>query len=594
MIDGREVRLPHLPPDHGYRRLVKRSPSINGELRATNELPFGPTTPSAVAANWFLMLTTPAPQPTSRLVSLMDPSELVVGRSAGADVVIDFDGVSRRHARFVRRGVEVFVEDLGSMNGTLVNGAAITGQRRLAPGDVITLGTVTAVLAATSAARGQRPLATVSELEDRLEIETERARRYGRHLGLLMLRVTGPGELVDAHVQAIVRSLRRMDLLADYGGDELALLLPEADRPAIDSVLGRVRAAPDGVHVECGSVAFPTDQTSAGEMIGHARARLHGVPDRPANQMRESTIIVVDPKMQHVMSMVERVAPSPITVLLCGESGVGKDVVAEAIHAHSPRAKGPFVRLDCGALPEALLESELFGHIKGAFTGAIADKPGQLERAHTGTLFLDGIGELPPAAQAKLLRVLEQRRFLRVGAVNETAIDVRVICATHHDLEAEVKRDRFRADLFFRISAFAIPIPPLRDRRAEIAPLAARFAAELFTKRKVTFDPAALRLLEAYDWPGNVRELRNAIERALVLGGPRIEVEHLPERVVMAAPAEAGHVNDMRRRVASVERQAILDALLDAGGKQNVAARALGISRFALSRLLDKHDIKRR
>jgi two-component system, NtrC family, response regulator AtoC len=573
---------------------VKRSPSINGELRATNELPFGPTTPAAAAASWYLMLTTAVPQPTSRLVSLSEESEIVVGRGAGCDVVIDFDGVSRRHARFARGGQQVFVEDLGSMNGTLVNGAAITGQRRLAPGDVITLGTVTAVLAATSAVRGQRPLATVTELEERLDIETERARRYGRNLGLLMLRITGPGELVESHVQAIVRSLRRMDLLADYGGDELALLLPEADRAALDAVLARVRSAPKGVDVECGSVAFPTDQTSVGEMIGHARARLHGVPDQPADQRRASTMIVLDPKMQHVMSLVERVASSPITVLLYGESGVGKDVVAEAIHAHSPRAQRPFVRLDCGALPDALLESELFGHVKGAFTDAIADKPGQLERAHTGTLFLDGIGELPPAAQAKLLRVLEQRKFLRVGAVKETTIDVRVICATHHDLEAEVKRSRFREDLFFRISAFAIPIPPLRDRRAEIAPLAARFAAELFTKRKVTFDPAALRMLEAYDWPGNVRELRNAIERALVLGGARIEVEHLPERVVSAAPAGEGRVTDMRRRVASVERQAILDALLDADGKQNVAARALGISRFALSRLLDKHDIKRR
>ena len=572
---------------------MKRSPSINGELRATNEMPFGSAPPTAAAASWYLMLTTAVPQPTSRLVSLAEENAIVVGRSAGCDVVIDFDGVSRRHARFARSGPQVFVEDLGSMNGTQVNGAAITGQRRLAPGDVITLGTVTAVLAATSAVRGQRPLATVSELEERLDVETERARRYGRNLGLIMLRVTGPGDLVEAHLHAIVRSLRRMDLLADYGGDELALLLPETDRAAIDVVVDRVRRVPEGVQVACGSVAFPIDQTSAGEMIGHARARLHGVPDRPADERREATMIVVDPKMQHVMSLVERVAASPITVLLYGESGVGKDVVAEAIHAHSPRAQRPFVRLDCGALPDALLESELFGHVKGAFTDAIADKPGQLERAHTGTLFLDGIGELPLVAQAKLLRVLEQRRFLRVGAVHETTIDVRVICATHHDLEAEVKRSRFREDLYFRISAFAIPIPPLRDRRAEIAPLAARFAGEL-SRRKVTFDPAALRMLEAYDWPGNVRELRNAIERALVLGGARIEVEHLPERVVSAAPAGEGRVTDMRRRVASVERQAVLDALLDADGKQNVAARALGISRFALSRLLDKHDIKRR
>src|SRR6185436_14443900 len=253
------------------------------------------------------------------------------------------------------------------------------------------------------------------------------------------------------------------------------------------------------------------------------------------------------------------------------------------------------------ALTEALVESELFGHEKGAFTGAIAARPGQFEVAAGGTLFLDEIGELPLATQAKLLRALEQRTVIRVGGRQEIAIDVRIVCATHRDLELEAHRGRFREDLYFRIGAFVIPVPPLRDRRSEIIPLATRFIAELAPGRRATLAPATVAMLEAYDWPGNVRELRNAIERALVLAGDTIEPVHLPERVVAAgalaaavAPGAAPGAAepDIRRRVAGVERQAVLDALAAAGGKQTAAARALGISRFALMRLMEKHDLK--
>ena len=571
--------------------MVKR-PSTN-ELRVTNKLAqtSAPAIVPAGPGSWYLVLEVRGGDPLSRVVSLADGDELVVGRGTGSDVVLAHEGVSRKHARFVRRGSEVLVEDLGSTNGTIVNGAVIRAQRRLAAGDTIELGTIRAVLAATSTARERRAIATMSELEDRLDAEVERARRYGRSLGLVMLRVSGAAELVDAHVRELGRSLRRMDLLADYGGDELVLLLPESDRTAITTVMGRARAAPEGVTVACGGVAYPEDTTSGGELIGAARERM--LDGTPRAARRASSMLVHDPKMQQVMAMVDRVAAAPISVLLYGESGVGKDMVAEAIHARSPRTARPFVRLDCGALPEALFESELFGHVRGAFTGAVADKVGRLEAANTGTLFLDGIGELPLDMQAKLLRVLEQRKFLRVGSTTESQIDVRVVCATHHDLEAEVRRGRFREDLFFRISAFAIPIPPLRDRRADIVPLAQQFAEELARGRKVAFEPEALVLLEAYDWPGNVRELRNAIERAIVLGGARIAAEHLPERVVAAAP-DGARPRDIRQRVASVEKQAILDALMDAAGKQNAAAKALGISRFALSRLLEKHGIKKR
>ncbi|MFN0249047.1 MAG: sigma 54-interacting transcriptional regulator [Kofleriaceae bacterium] len=571
---------------------MSRRPLVD-ELRATARLGED-NQPPIDEQRWFLVFTGTRAEPWSRVVVLGDGDTCLVGRHTECDVVVPFDGVSRRHARFARTGTVVTVEDLGSMNGTLAGGTAITVPWSMAIGDIVTLGTVTAVLTTTSAARERRvALATIAELEDRLEAEVERARRYGRTLGLVMLRVSGAPAQVDTYLRDLARSLRRMDLLAEYGGDELALLLPEADRQAIDGVIARAGHVAGGVTVVCGGAAFPSEQTSAGEMIGHARQRLHGAPTEPRTTSPVKTAHVVrDPKMEQVLAMVKRVASSSIGVLLYGESGVGKDVIAMAIHEASARADRPFVRLDCGALPEALFESELFGHVAGAFTGAVADKAGRVESAHTGTLFLDGIGDLTPAMQAKLLRVLEQRCALRVGSTKEIAIDVRVICATHLDLEAEVRRGRFREDLYFRISAFAIPIPPLRDRRSEIEPLAQRFITELGRGRKITLAPEALQLLVHYDWPGNVRELRNAIERALVLCRDRVEPEHLPDRVLATAPT-AGQRGDIRQKLASVERQVLLDALMDANGKQNVAAKTLGISRFALSRLMEKHGVKK-
>ena len=557
----------------------------------------------APGRSWYLIVAGAGEQPSSRVVTFGEPDdELVFGRHADCDVVIDHESVSRRHARFRRRGAQIAVEDVGSTNGTRVNGAAIDGPRRLAAGDVVEIGMATAVLATTTAIRDRRHVATVSELEDRLLAEVERARRYHRALALVMLRVAGPGEAMEDHVAALARALRRMDLLAEYGTDELALLLPETGRAAADAVIERARRAPAGLAVTAGAAIYPEDGTHAGELIGVARERLRGIAHPPGARAAAAPAIASDPKMQHVMRLVERVAPSPITVLIVGETGVGKEVIAEAIHRRGPRASGPFVRLNCAALTETLVESELFGHEQGAFTGAIAARPGQFELAAGGTLFLDEIGELSPATQAKLLRALEARAVIRVGGRREIAIDVRIVCATHRDLEVEAHRGRFREDLYFRIGAFVIPVPPLRDRRSEIIPLATRFVAELAPGRHATIAPAAIAMLEAHDWPGNVRELRNAIERALVLAGDTIEPAHLPERVAAAAhlaaagagAAGAGAEPDIRRRVADVERQAVLDALTAAGGKQTAAARALGISRFALMRLMEKHDLKRR
>jgi len=280
-------------------------------------------------------------------------------------------------------------------------------------------------------------------------------------------------------------------------------------------------------------------------------------------------------------------------VLITGETGVGKERIAESIQQASPRATAPFVRLHVGALPETLVESELFGHERGAFTGADKRRRGYFEAASGGTLLLDEIGELPLTVQAKLLRVLESGRVVRIGSTEEISVDVRVIAATNRDLAAEARAGRFREDLFFRLAAFRIDVPPLRQRTAEIPLLAALFArraARAAGRPSPAITPGALATLERYHWPGNVRELKHVVEAALVLATPGdIGVEHLPPEIRGTRPAAppdrrspAPATTDLPESVARVERQAIVDALNACGGNQTRAAEQLGISRRTL------------
>jgi two-component system, NtrC family, response regulator AtoC len=550
--------------------------------------------------SWYLIVALDD-QRNTRVVRLDDGVELVFGRSADAGVVIEHEAVSRRHTAIRRRGEAITVEDLGSRNGTTVNGAAVTGARRVAAGDVIGVGPITAIVARSSASPA-RQLATLTELEDRLAMEVDRALRYQRPLGVVMLRLEGPSDAVIAHVDRLLDDLRRMDLVAEYGPDELAIVLPESNAAAVAMVAQRAGAAGE-LTVRCGTASFPDDGSNAGALIGSARERLRGARvdrDPPSDQLARlpARLVVIDPLMKQVFKLAERAAQAPISVLVVGETGTGKEVVAEAIHRLSPRAAAPFVRLNCAALTETLVESELFGHERNAFTGATAMKRGFFEAAAGGTVFLDEVGELPLATQVKLLRVLEHWRIVRVGGTTELPVDVRLVCATNRDLETEVQRGRFREDLFFRIAAFVIPVPPLRDRKTEILPLAVHFAHEIATELgqpTAGFTPEALAVLQHAGWPGNVRELRNAIERAVVLSeGARIGREHLPEQLLEHARSTPHDALDVRQRVASVERETVTAALDAAEGNQTQAAKKLGISRFALIRLMAKHDIKRR
>jgi DNA-binding NtrC family response regulator len=330
------------------------------------------------------------------------------------------------------------------------------------------------------------------------------------------------------------------------------------------------------------------------------RPRKKGLPPRPPESFRRSregsdTIVVRDPSMTHLHAVVSRVAPSELSVLVLGETGVGKEIVAQAIHRQSRRATGPFVQLNCSAIAESLVEAELFGYVRGAFTGAHRDKPGLIEAADGGTLLLDEVGELSLRVQAKLLRVLEARRVKRVGGLESTPIDVRFIAATNRDLAARCDAGTFRVDLFYRLDGITLKVPPLRARRSEIAPLARRFAiaAAERTGGSAVLDDAVLARLEEHDWPGNVRELRNVIERASVLAGPDpISTAHLPPELV-AAPSRAERESTLASEVAELERQRIIDALDRCSGNQTRAARLLGMPRRTFVKRLDTYDIPR-
>jgi DNA-binding NtrC family response regulator len=325
-------------------------------------------------------------------------------------------------------------------------------------------------------------------------------------------------------------------------------------------------------------------------------------------------IIGEDRRLKQVSLMLHRAAATDATVLLEGESGTGKELFARALHALSPRADGPFVAINCAAIPETLLETELFGHEKGAFTGANARKPGRFELAHRGTLFLDEIGDLPLALQAKILRALEEKRFERVGGTVQLHVDVRVVAATNKHLKAAVAARQFREDLYFRLSVFPITIPPLRERTDDI-PMLARYFIDKFcrdlNKKPLALAPSAEEQMRAYSWPGNVRELQNCMERAVILNeGDTIHARHLslsfsPPSVAVEPAADGndadslpridmtGSLADVTRRVVTeVEKLKIDQALKEAGGNRGRAAELLQVGFKTLIAKLKEHGLE--
>ena len=313
-------------------------------------------------------------------------------------------------------------------------------------------------------------------------------------------------------------------------------------------------------------------------------------------------IVGKSPRMQQVFQLISQAAPSRSTILVVGESGTGKELVAKAIHANSPRHDKPFVVVNSGSLPHDLLESNLFGHVKGAFTGAVYAKKGLFELADTGTLFFDEIGNIPLETQAKLLRVMQEREFMRLGGVETIKVDVRVVAATNIDLRRAVEEGRFREDLYYRLNVIAIQLPPLRQRKEDIPALVQHFVDKYAQENGKLVDgvtPEALQTLMDYDWPGNVRELENVIERGVVLTtGPAIGRDLVPDHVrtqprsfhipPVAVPPEG--IN-LREVIADFERRLIESTLESTGGVQKDAARLLGLKPTTLNEMIKRHSI---
>jgi two-component system response regulator PilR (NtrC family) len=336
-------------------------------------------------------------------------------------------------------------------------------------------------------------------------------------------------------------------------------------------------------------------------LVAENRVLRHRVGDRRAG---EEEILGEAPAILEVRQLVDKVAPTRTTVLVTGESGTGKEVVARAIHGRGDRRRQPFVAINCGAIPEGLIESELFGHEKGSFTGAVEAKPGLFEVAGSGTLFLDEVGELPPQVQVKLLRTLQERKIRRVGGNADLPIQARIIAATNRDLESEVKAGRFREDLFYRLNVIQIRMPPLRERRGDIP----RFVEHFMTRfareagRPVPqLSPESARLLQAWDYPGNLRELANVIERAVTLcDGPEVGPEVLPPALRGGAPAPAAEASlpqegiDLQAHLDAIERGVLEQALARTGGVRTEAARLLGLTFRSLRYRLAKYGIGER
>jgi DNA-binding NtrC family response regulator len=530
--------------------------------------------------------------------ALPPKGSIVIGRSSEADVRIGDPSVSRRHA-ILHAGERLELEDLGSANGVSVAGAKLepNGRAAIGVGTVIALGSVMAVVQRTGSAPRPRRVWSHGHFEGRVEDECARAERMGSPFAVLRVRVGDSTRAEDI----LSGALRAGDVLATYGPGEFEALLTDAApddaarmASSVASALGRA-----GIEARAGVVCFPRDGRTPEDLLARAAASIHA--GQPSTGRRP----LLGSALRQLEGVIARIARGNINVILTGETGVGKELVAELVHTESPRAHKPLVRLNCAAFSEALLASELFGHERGAFTGADRTKPGLLETADGGTVFLDEIGELPMSIQPKLLRVLEDKVVTRVGGLKGRPIDVRFVAATNRDLEVEVAQGRFRRDLYFRLSGFQLRIASLRDRRDDILEIARDFleqasrAAGLASAPQLS--PETVEYLLGYSWPGNVRELRNVIDRAVLLcEGGVITPEHLPtdkmrQRIALfAPPAVADEGPDpLLSALAEREKQSLVEALARCGGNQTQAARLLGISRGTFLTRMNAYGIAR-
>lgn len=537
----------------------------------------------------------------AKIVPLRPESSFVIGRAVDADVAVQEPTLSRRHARVELLDACVWIEDLGSSNGTRVNGAAI--QRcKVAPSDHVALGSVTLSIHTTeSLSPGLRHHYNFTTT---LEEELVRARTLGHQLAVLMVRPANEEDLprCGEWFPRLQRLLRPVDRIALHSPGVIEVLLPES------GMLGALRLAEQIVggagELRCGVALFPAAAITTDGLIACSVEALRRTSDtdpvvtvasggEPAHPPTEPG--PVGSAMRPVFELVERVAPSDLPVLIYGETGTGKEVVARAIHRASPRRDRTMRCINCGAIPRDLVQSTLFGHERGSFTGASQLRRGVFEEADGSTLLLDEVGELPAEAQVALLRVLETGLLSRVGSSREIPVDVRVISATHRNLEEMCHSGGFRRDLLYRLNPITLKVPPLRERRDELQPLAEHFvakASEYGGQPPKLIAPEVLDQLARYPWPGNVRELRNAIERAvLVAVGHTITALDLPSHVratveptVLTCPDQTpalGHPriedSEFKQRIRRYEILLLCRALEQTGWNKKAAARELKI-----------------
>jgi DNA-binding NtrC family response regulator len=531
-----------------------------------------------------------------QVVPLALGEPVVVGRSAPASLVVPERNLSRQHARFTALEEGVRVEDLGSTNGTHYKGKRIE-QVLLGNGESVTLGRVTVSISRAEArANLLGDFVGYYELLERLRDEVLRARTFRRGVAVLCVRAIAPDALVSSWAPAVRELLRPVDRMALHGTQTAFAIVPETDEDRALGIATRITELDPrlvvGVALHQPSAEELIDQARSLARAAHAGARVRiGGHDALAGA---TTPIFASLPMIQLEELIERVAHSRAPVLVTGETGAGKDVVAQAIHQRGPRAERPMLAVSCAAMPAALVEDILFGHEKGAFEGATEAQAGLFERADGGTLFLDEVGELSKEAQAALLRVLETQRLHRLGGTHEIQVDVRVLAATHRDLKAMVEAGSFRQDLLFRLNPIAIHVPPLRERSGDLDPMIERFVheASLASGARVRgIEDDARAALHAYAWPGNVRELKNAIEQAVVACTvDRIRLGDLPKNIGARVDASEGSRPesdvDLRAKVRSYEQTLITEALERVKGDKAAAAKLLGMSVTTLVRKL--------
>jgi DNA-binding NtrC family response regulator len=569
----------------------------------------------------------------ARIVPLSQGRPVTLGRGDEVTLSLDDRSLSREHARFELRDEGVIVTDLGSTNGTWVGAERAASAVVVPAGAEVRLGAVTVAVHSVALGRPDgRRLLGYDTFRGVVETELTRARFFRRSAALLMVRGGGDSRALRAALPRLEELLRPVDSAAFYTDSRLLVLAPELDLTEGEALARALAGTPRGQGLTVGVAAFPRTATSTEEIFDAARAALQRATEvspvsvaeslaarTESKDARRSAPVCESPVMKELYKSAAKIARSALPVLLLAETGAGKEVLARYLHDASPRRSEPLVSVNCAAIPESLIESTLFGHERGAFTGATAQHLGVFEAASRGTVFLDELGELPPAAQAALLRVLEARTIQRVGSTKEIAVDVRVVAATHRDLGAMVAAGAFRQDLLYRLNTMTLEIPPLRDRPEEIPLLAERFLAQANHANQSAlrgFSEEAMNLLRAYEWPGNIRELRNVIERAAVVAeGEYVDVLDLPASLVRAAPARAtapaldappvaaspparaeldpGEDVDFKTKMDRLEAQVLLDALDRCGGNQTRAARYLSMPLRTLVHKIKVHNLRR-